>query len=132
MINIKQLASMCAVTNYPAGYAFFNKNDIGEEFYIILKGKIGIYISDNAGSVLKVSELDCGDYFGEMALLGNKRRTATVRSLSDVTVAIVNNDNFEEVIKCDTSLALRIMKSMSQRIEHLNNEVLRLSRSEPK
>jgi CRP-like cAMP-binding protein len=130
MINIKQLASLCVIKNYAAGNVFFNKNDIGEEFYIILKGKIGIYISDNEGSVLKVSELNCGDYFGEMALLGNKRRTATVHALSDVTVAIVNNDNFEEVIKCDTSLALRIMKSMSSRIEHLNNEVLRLSSRE--
>ncbi|MCI0549720.1 MAG: cyclic nucleotide-binding domain-containing protein [Anaerolineae bacterium] len=64
---------------YNEGHNIIKQGDVGETFYLLLDGKVDILLKDEHGDETLVDQLSKGSYFGEMALMGNKRRAATVR-----------------------------------------------------
>src|SRR5687767_2498263 len=64
---------------YKEGQEIIKQGDVGDTFYLLLDGQVDILVKDERGGELLVNQLLRGSYFGEMALMGNKRRNATVR-----------------------------------------------------
>jgi CRP-like cAMP-binding protein len=64
---------------YEPGHEIIRQGDVGESFYMLLSGKVDILVRDENGEEVRVNQLGRGQYFGEMALMGSKRRNATVR-----------------------------------------------------
>src|SRR5687767_1695003 len=67
------------VATYAPGHEIIRQGDVGETFYMLLGGKVDILVRDEKGDEVRVNQLGRGQYFGEMALMGSKRRNATVR-----------------------------------------------------
>ncbi len=63
----------------------FRQNELGESFFRLLEGYVGIYDSYGEPEELKLTELSKDQFFGEMALIENYPRSATAVSLSDDT-----------------------------------------------
>ncbi|WP_176720440.1 DUF2225 domain-containing protein [Desulfuribacillus stibiiarsenatis] len=98
----------------------FYEGDVGEEMYILLKGKVGVFTNNINGSKCKIVELESGDFFGEMALIDGSPRSADILALDDISVFVITKANFEQVIVAFPDLALRIMKGMSLRVREQN------------
>jgi CRP-like cAMP-binding protein len=64
---------------YKEGHEIIKQGDVGDTFYLLLDGQVDILVKDERGDEVLVNQLARGSYFGEMALMGNKRRNATVR-----------------------------------------------------
>ena len=64
---------------YKEGHEIIKQGDVGDTFYLLLDGQVDILVKDERGGEVLVNQLSRGSYFGEMALMGNKRRNATVR-----------------------------------------------------
>ena len=64
---------------YQEDYEIIRQGDVGDTFYLLLDGQVDILVKDERGGEVLVNQLFRGSYFGEMALMGNKRRNATVR-----------------------------------------------------
>jgi ABC-type lipoprotein export system ATPase subunit len=64
---------------YKEGHEIIKQGDVGDTFYLLLDGQVDILVKDEGGGERLVNQLARGSYFGEMALMGNKRRNATVR-----------------------------------------------------
>jgi ABC-type lipoprotein export system ATPase subunit/CRP-like cAMP-binding protein len=64
---------------YNEGHEIIKQGDVGETFYLLLDGQVDILVKGEHGDEVLVNQLSRGSYFGEMALMGNKRRNATVR-----------------------------------------------------
>lgn len=94
------------VSEYSAGTTIITEGTIGDEFYIVLEGRVDIYARRTTREVL-VGRKAKGEYFGEMALLGDGRRSATVRASTDVGVklASINLPAFQNLM--ETSPAFR-------------------------
>jgi ABC-type lipoprotein export system ATPase subunit/CRP-like cAMP-binding protein len=81
-LNEKTLGSILKETKpviYEAGRDIIKQGDVGDLFYLLLDGNVDIFVKDEYRQERLVNQLSSGSYFGEMALMGNKRRTATVR-----------------------------------------------------
>ncbi|MDD2511032.1 MAG: DUF2225 domain-containing protein [Syntrophomonas sp.] len=128
MLDIAALAKLGGVKKYNADEIFFNAGDPGHEMYIILKGRVGVYITSIDGFPIMVTELASGDFFGEMSLLEGQPRSATIGAIEDTIVLVINENNFEQVIAQQPSLAYRIMKGMSSRVRQLNEDLGQLKR----
>ncbi|HJQ13781.1 MAG TPA: cyclic nucleotide-binding domain-containing protein, partial [Anaerolineales bacterium] len=66
-------------TIYKEGHEILKQGDVGDTFYLLLDGQVDVLVKDEQGSEVQVNQISRGSFFGEMALMGNKRRNATVR-----------------------------------------------------
>ncbi|MDR2552651.1 MAG: cyclic nucleotide-binding domain-containing protein [Treponema sp.] len=104
-----------AERNYPENCLVFAEGEYGDELYIITKGTVKITkIQDNQEMVLAV--LKKGDIFGEMALLEDKPRAASVETCEDCTLMTVNRSNFESLISRQPEMVARLTTMMAERI----------------
>ena len=107
------------------GETIIRQGDDGDCMYVVQAGEAEVVVQGSGGEV-RLSTLKEGDVFGEMALFTRSKRSATIRALGRVRVLTVEKHGFLKRVHEDPSLAYRILEKMSQRIEALNAEVLRL------
>lgn len=119
-MNIIELQKIGETKNFNKGCALFDEGDEGDCMYIILKGKIAIYIGYNL-----VKEFEAGDFLGEMSLLENLPRSATAIAVTNTTTLIIDAANVEKFIALSPTIALKMLKGLSQRVSALNQQLYR-------
>lgn len=85
----------------------------GREFFVLVSGAARVTKNGK-----KVADLGAGDWFGEIALLTDSPRTATVTATSPVDVLVITDRGFRDVVETMPSIALKILSSVSQRLAH--------------
>lgn len=105
--------------DFPKGTILFREGDLGQEMFIIQKGKV--QVRKRVGSTEKVlAELSEGEFFGEMALLMGMDRSATVEVIEDSKILVVRPDTFESLLKSNLDIALKMLKKMASRLRALD------------
>ncbi|MCI0462884.1 MAG: FAD-dependent oxidoreductase [Gemmataceae bacterium] len=94
--------------HYEAGQYVFHKGDPGRKFYVIERGRAGVYMDESAPPV---AILKPGDHFGEGALLRGTRRSASVRAEEPLDVLVLGEASFGELTKHFEALRSRIERS---------------------
>ena len=90
---------------YPPNADIVRQGESGDKFYILLEGEADVLVEAAGGGQVPVNRLGPGNYFGEMALLGNGIRAATVRAAEgEVKVAALDNAAFNDLIKASPGL----------------------------
>jgi len=107
---------------YLPGETIIQQGEEGSSMFVVQSGRVEVIRQSEQGEV-RLAELGPGEIFGEMALFGNKIRSATVRPLEEVRVLTIDKKIFMQKIHEDPSLAFRVMQKMSQRIRNLNEEL---------
>ena len=104
---------------YGAGEVIFKQGDLGTDMFIIQDGEVEIvkHIGDESHHL---SHLEKGDFFGEMALLENAPRTADAIAKSDVRVLAINGSRFDEMLRRNPEIAVRIIRKYSKRLREAN------------
>lgn len=114
-----------STATYPAGDLIFTQGDLGTDMYIIQEGEVDIIKNINGESHL-LSHLERGDFFGEMALLESVPRTADALAKTDVKVLVINGSRFDEMLKKNPEIAVRIIRKYSKRLREANTLLERL------
>ncbi len=85
---------------YAPGASMIRQGEIGDKFFIILGGEAEVFVEQPGGAHMLVDRLKRGRYFGEMALVGNGLRTATVRAAphAEVSVVALDRKSFDDLI----------------------------------
>ncbi|MGD8998711.1 MAG: cyclic nucleotide-binding domain-containing protein [Anaerolineae bacterium] len=110
---------------YQDGQVIIHQGEVGDAMYVIQEGQVEVIIEQD-GEEVRLAVRGEGDFFGEMAIFDREVRSATIRALGPVRVLTVDRRNFLRRIQADSSLAFRIVETMSRRIRELDNEVARL------
>jgi cAMP-dependent protein kinase regulator len=90
-----KIADALETQKYPAGTTIIKEGDAGEAFYLLESGEAQAF---KAGTQNSVKDYSKGDYFGELALLNDAPRAASVISKSDVKVATLGKDGFQRLL----------------------------------
>lgn len=108
-----------------AGTVLFREGDDGDRMYVIKSGKVRLTkrIHDTE---LVLEELTEGGFCGELAMLGTTRRPVTAVVSEDAQLIQVGTDQFEEMIKGNTDIALRMLKRLTQRLTEAQYRVSNL------
>lgn len=112
---------------YVDGEPIISQGDTDRCMYVVQAGQVEVVIEDQGGEAV-LSVLGPGDVFGEMALFSRSPRSATVRARGEARILTIDARGFLRRVHEDPSLAFRILEKMSERIDRLNREVLRLRR----
>ena len=123
------------IREYEPGDIIVTEGEKGKEFYIITSGQVGVTIKDGREGEKVLAKLTKGDYFGEIALLFDAPRIATVRAVSKVRVLALDAGEFDSVIDGtripESAAKVVIYRPLLSRISFLRNlpprELVRLS-----
>jgi CRP/FNR family transcriptional regulator, cyclic AMP receptor protein len=115
---------------YPAGMVLFREGEPGSEMYVIHEGTVRL--TRGKGNLEKVlADLPAGEFFGEMAIVINRPRTATATILEDSRLLVLDATTFEAMVRKNAEIALRIIKKLAHRLEAANTQIDILLRKEP-
>jgi len=114
--DLKQIAEIIIPKKYDKGAVIIEEMTEAERFFIIYRGKIEITKRFEGGEEFVLSVQSDGDFFGEMALLDEGRRSATVRALDPTTVLEISRKDFDTLLYKAPVLAYRILKELSSRL----------------
>lgn len=104
------------------GTVLFYEGDPGQEMYIIQAGKVRI--SKKVRNVEKTLViLGKGEFFGEMAILNNRPRSATATIIEDCKILIIDRETFETMIRNNAEVAIRIIKKLAARLQEADNQI---------
>jgi CRP-like cAMP-binding protein len=104
---------------FSAGERIFAQGDLGTEMFIIQEGEVEI-VKHIGGESHTLSRLEKGDFFGEMALLEALPRTADAVAITEVKVVAINGSRFDEMLRKNPEVAVRIIRKYSKRLREAN------------
>jgi ATP-binding cassette subfamily B protein len=108
--TLSDLASLFVTEQVPENRDILREGDPGDRFYILVRGKAEVVKGSK-----RVAILEDGDYFGEIALLSDQPRNATVRSLTPCVCLILQRDHFRAIVNRSAPLRERIENVIKRR-----------------
>jgi CRP/FNR family cyclic AMP-dependent transcriptional regulator len=125
--EVAALEASSVSRNYPRNTVIINENDFADSLYIIESGRVKVYCSDKNGKEYIMNTLEEGDYFGELALLDDDRRSASVRTLEKSTFMIIFKDDFKAVMDKHPNIAQTLIRNLTKRVRKLTDSVKSLA-----
>lgn len=101
----------------------FFKDTVGNQMYVVLGGKIGIYDGPHL-----LAELTTGDTFGEMSLLLGKKRNATAVALEQTLLFVLDEEIFQKLLtkRAAIQILLNLSRTLGERLAEANKEIRRI------
>eukprot|EP01031_Cornospumella_fuschlensis_P039774 gene39774-48426_t len=101
--QLVSLARVCQTVSFSEGEAIIKQGERGQEFYMLVKGEVSVSVNHIQVAVLKGEEEGAeggggGAFFGEMALLSNEKRSATVTALNEVSCLVLSRADFDNLL----------------------------------
>ncbi|HRJ75663.1 MAG TPA: cyclic nucleotide-binding domain-containing protein, partial [Anaerolineales bacterium] len=114
--ELRQMSELTRIATYPPEYILCNEGAYEEVFYIVAEGQAEItkQINENELRLLRVAGK--GDLIGEMALIQNAPRSATVRAITDLTVLEMNKEDFGTMLTQSPRMAIDIIRTTLNRL----------------
>jgi len=131
--EIEELIANSQVHSYLPGSILCRENAVEDRFYMILDGEAEVTKNINNSESRLLQTLSAGDFFGEMALIHNAPRAATVTAKSPLTTLELDKFAFDRVVQKSTSIAMAMVSEISNRLrqnDQLAVDDIRLRASE--
>ena len=109
--EVRSVEKQMKIVKHPAGHEIVVRGEGGVGFMVITDGTVTVKTGQG-----KTRKLGPGDFFGEMALLDNEGRSATITADSDVTLATIPEWNFKPFLKEHPEVAYRLLQTLSRRV----------------
>ncbi len=120
-VAIKKIVVLCREKTVAKGEIIFSEGDLADNFFIVLDGTVEVWKDYHSPHPDLLALHTCGHLFGEMALVDDLPRSATVIAREKTALLYINRQDFRNIIQEDAAIALSIMKSVSSMVR-LSNE----------
>lgn len=117
--------------SFPAGQVLFREGDPGAEMYVIQSGRVRISKVFPSGE-RTLAVIGPGEFFGEMAILNDKPRTATATALEPLDALVIDGRTFEAMVLGNGEIAVRMITRLARRLHSANAYIDILSRADPR
>jgi signal transduction histidine kinase len=114
--DLAELASVAKLRNYPPGTILCHEGRAEEVFYVIVSGRAEVSKQIQADMERVLHRPGPGEFFGEIALVQEGPRTASVRTIEPTTVLEIGREAFMSVLQRSASMAVRIMLQVTSRL----------------
>jgi uncharacterized membrane protein len=112
----KGLRDLLVIRDFPADALLFQLGDAGDAMYLIEGGRVRIFIHDEDGEDVTLAELSDGDFFGEMAIIDGKPRSANAIVIEDARLAVLSREDFLRFVRANVDVALEMVSAISDRL----------------
>jgi CRP/FNR family transcriptional regulator len=121
--ELRQLANSCQERKYAAGSVLIQQGGTGAGLFVITQGHVKITKEvDPDRAVVELGTSGAGDVLGEMALLDDLPRSATVTALDDVTALLLPIWDFRTAMRNSPDIALKLLAKLSHRLRNVETD----------
>ncbi|MEE4378344.1 MAG: Crp/Fnr family transcriptional regulator [Candidatus Competibacteraceae bacterium] len=112
---------------FPKGSILINEGDCSDNLYVILDGRVRVYVSDENAKEVTLCIQKVGEFFGEMAILDGQPRSASVMTLEPTQLCVVSNSGFKQCLQDHPQLTSKLLVSTLSRVRDLTENVKNLA-----
>jgi CRP-like cAMP-binding protein len=133
--ELEVLRENLVLREFHHGDALFSEGDPARSCFVLIQGTVGVYIQNKNGENDHIAQLEQGAMVGHLALIDNKRRSATCRSLSNPTRLVeLTRDDFDRLFWAQNSFAYKILDNLTldlvQRLRSTNDRLVNANREQ--
>jgi hypothetical protein len=116
---------MTTIRQFQPGEVIIQENEPGEAAYIIESGQVEVSKEQN-GKRIHLGTRKPGEIFGEMSIIDEKPRSASVTAVTETTVKEIHRDDFLNILQSDQDAAVKILQSLFNRLREASQLVLQM------
>jgi CRP/FNR family cyclic AMP-dependent transcriptional regulator len=121
-----ELGGLAAARSFPKNAVIVSEGDDTGSLYVLLSGRVKVFLADANGREVELNRLGPGEYFGEVTLDGGPR-SASVMALEETRCAVVRRAELLGLIERQPELALHMLRRLARRVRALSENVRSLA-----
>ena len=125
--DIEMVAAQTVTRQFPKNTVIVSQGDDTDSFYVIVQGKVDVFLQNDKGKEIIINTLGLCESFGELAPLGGIPRQASIVTTEDSTFGIISRQIFMDTLLVKPSIGMRIIDLLITRIQDLTEEVSSLA-----
>jgi CRP-like cAMP-binding protein len=125
--DLASIASLLIERRFPKHKTIVEEGLPGDYMYIIREGRVSVSKLSDDGREKILEFLEAGAFFGEMSLLDNAPRSASVRALTETRVLALSRSDFLNVLRRSPDLAMGVIQELTQRLRQIDEQASSLS-----
>ncbi len=115
------------VRNFPKNAVIVNQGDATDSLYIIVVGKVKVFLNDENDKEVILNMLGPGEYFGELAIFSEEKRSASVMAVQKSTFCIISKQNFRKILDQHPDIIFGMAKNLTSRVRLLSDNIKTLA-----
>lgn len=108
---------------YPKGSVILFENDPGDSLYIVRQGRVKVVLIGEDGREIILGVLGPGEHFGELSLIDQQPRSATVIAMEDASLLILHRDDFRRRVEASPAVAWSLLTELSRRLRRADEKI---------
>ncbi len=125
--DIDNVAALTVIRQFPKNSVVVSQGDDTDSFYVIMKGKVDVFLQNDRGKEIIINTLGVCESFGELAPLGRIPRQASTITTEESTFGIISRQVFMDTLLSKPTVSMRIIDLLITRIQDLTEEVSSLA-----
>lgn len=125
--ELEEISRRAVVRSFPRNALVVHEGDDSDSLYVVLSGRVKVFLGDEEGREVIINTLGPGDYFGELALFDSAPRSASVMTMEQCRLGVLSRSDFEQAVDRNGRIALKVMRGLIQRLRHLTEDVKSLA-----
>ncbi len=122
--ELEQLAQVAVPRAWQRGEVVFREGDAGDSCYVLRSGAVALIREHGDGRAIALVELRGGSMFGELALFGGERRSATAEVLEETEAVALLAPDVQRLVRSHPDIALKLLSAMASRVRSTNERLL--------
>lgn len=131
-LNDKALLDLCSITleqTFPTGTMVIREGDRGDALYILKSGKINVLKRTSAGIDSLITTLSRGAMIGEMAIIDEQPRSASIATTQETTFLIITKNDFKKLLNENPEITFQMFRVTNERLRITNSHLKELEGS---
>ena len=121
--QLSLLTGVVSRKSYPRNSKIITAGELTDSLYVIISGRLKVLISDDEGREVILAILDSNDFFGEMGLLDDSPRSASVIALEACELLILSKREFKKCLSENFELSLAVMRGLVKRLREADEKI---------
>ena len=117
------LSKAGTIKKFEKGFLIVHQHGHGDTFYIVVSGRVKVTLLNEDGKEIVLSVLKEGDFFGELSLLDNEPRSASVITMEDVTLFLLTRTQFYQLIAARPDILRKLLKVICSRLRDADEKI---------
>ncbi|NND91359.1 MAG: Crp/Fnr family transcriptional regulator [Granulosicoccus sp.] len=114
--QLADLAAQSRELSFRKNAILMTEGDVGESMYVVKNGTVKVYVSDEDGRELVLYQQGPGAVIGDISLLDDEPRSASVSTLEPCTLLMIGKQAFLDCLRASPEMAINIIRSLTQRL----------------